>query len=318
MAVQPVDFSSKTVTATLVTDASTYTAPVVSRVVNKGKAAFLRFSDSFTDGSTETTTPPNNEIWYTSTDGNIVEPINTNLFAVDIESNTYENGKGIIRFSADLYQIGEKKYSYSSIEDAVFNANNLLTIKLPESVRQICTFAFFSCRNLREITLPEHLDYLGFSSFEGCRSIETITIPESEVIANNPISGSSLKCFYGPYSSEGGMYLIKDGVLLSYAKSFDEDMTVCTIPEEVTRIASYVFSGCDFVELYLPSTLMTIGNSFGGMRNLRTIHFSEGLERIGMHAFSYCTSLDNVTLPSSLTSLDYNAFGDCTSLSHIT
>ncbi|MBO4418018.1 MAG: hypothetical protein J5801_07910, partial [Bacteroidales bacterium] len=48
MAVQPLDFSAKTVTATLVTDATTYTAPVVSRVVNKGKAAFLRFSNSFT------------------------------------------------------------------------------------------------------------------------------------------------------------------------------------------------------------------------------------------------------------------------------
>ena len=52
MAVQPVDFSSKTVTATLRTNAGTYTAPVVSRVVNKGKAAFLRFSDSFTEGGT--------------------------------------------------------------------------------------------------------------------------------------------------------------------------------------------------------------------------------------------------------------------------
>ncbi|MBO4416715.1 MAG: hypothetical protein J5801_01180 [Bacteroidales bacterium] len=47
MAVQPLDFSSKTVTATLETSATTYTAPVVSRVVNKGKAAFLRFSNSF-------------------------------------------------------------------------------------------------------------------------------------------------------------------------------------------------------------------------------------------------------------------------------
>ena len=48
MAVQPVDFSSKTVTATLRTSAGIYTAPVVSRVMNKGKAAFLRFSNSFT------------------------------------------------------------------------------------------------------------------------------------------------------------------------------------------------------------------------------------------------------------------------------
>ena len=48
MAIQPLDFSNKTVTATLRTTAGAYTAPVVSRVVNKGKAAFLRFSDSFT------------------------------------------------------------------------------------------------------------------------------------------------------------------------------------------------------------------------------------------------------------------------------
>ncbi|MBR3743487.1 MAG: Ig domain-containing protein [Bacteroidales bacterium] len=53
MAVQPLDFSSKTVTATLITDADTYTAPVVSRVVNKGKAAFLRFSGSFTESGAQ-------------------------------------------------------------------------------------------------------------------------------------------------------------------------------------------------------------------------------------------------------------------------
>ncbi len=51
MAVQPLDFSAKTVTATLRTNAGTYTAPVVSRVVNKGKAAFLRFSNSFTNNT---------------------------------------------------------------------------------------------------------------------------------------------------------------------------------------------------------------------------------------------------------------------------
>ena len=47
LAVQPVDFSEKTVTATLTTDKVSYSAPVLSRVVNKGKAAFLRFADDF-------------------------------------------------------------------------------------------------------------------------------------------------------------------------------------------------------------------------------------------------------------------------------
>ena len=48
MAVYPVDFSDKTVYATLKTDAGQFGAAVQSRVVNKGKAAFLRFSDDFT------------------------------------------------------------------------------------------------------------------------------------------------------------------------------------------------------------------------------------------------------------------------------
>jgi len=53
MAVYPVDFSNKTVYATLKTEAGLFGAAVQSRVVNKGKAAFLRFSDSFISQSGE-------------------------------------------------------------------------------------------------------------------------------------------------------------------------------------------------------------------------------------------------------------------------
>ena len=53
MAVFPVDFSDKTVYATLKTEAGLFGAAVQSRVVNKGKAAFLRFSDSFISQSGE-------------------------------------------------------------------------------------------------------------------------------------------------------------------------------------------------------------------------------------------------------------------------
>ena len=38
---------------------------------------------------------PNNEIWYTSSNGKIVTPNATDVFGANIVSNTYENGKGI-------------------------------------------------------------------------------------------------------------------------------------------------------------------------------------------------------------------------------
>lgn len=51
MAVQPVDFSEKNVTATITISNHNYWATVTPRAVDKGRAAFLRFSGGFNDES---------------------------------------------------------------------------------------------------------------------------------------------------------------------------------------------------------------------------------------------------------------------------
>ena len=45
--------------------------------------------------------PANNEIWYTSSNGNIVAPYNTSALPT-IVSNTYVDGKGVIKFATDV------------------------------------------------------------------------------------------------------------------------------------------------------------------------------------------------------------------------
>ena len=49
---------------------------------------------------------PNDEIWYTSTDGNIVTPYSVDALP-SIVSNTYVDGKGIIKFATDVTSIGQ-------------------------------------------------------------------------------------------------------------------------------------------------------------------------------------------------------------------
>lgn len=106
MAVQPLDFSSKTVTATLITDADTYTAPVVSRVVNKGKAAFLRFSDSFTENGAQ----PNPE-------GVIPEAVDLGLPS-GLKWASFNVGASVPEEYGDYFAWGEiepkNEYSYSN------------------------------------------------------------------------------------------------------------------------------------------------------------------------------------------------------------
>ena len=70
-----------------------------------------------------------------------------------------------------------------------------------------------------------------------------------------------------------------------------------TIPNDVTTIWNYAFSGCSSL------TSVTIGNS------VRTIETS---------AFSGCSSLTSVTIPNSVTTIGKEAFSGCKNIKQIT
>lgn len=93
---------------------------------------------------------PNDEIWYTSTDGNVVTPDSATPFLdangknINIISNTYENDKGIIKLEKNCYQIGESAY---------VGIDKLSSIMLPNSITKILDTAFYNCNSLATITL---------------------------------------------------------------------------------------------------------------------------------------------------------------------
>ena len=85
-------------------------------------------------------TPPNNEIWYTSSTGNIVTPYATNVFGATIASNTYENGKGIMKFNGNVTEVGY--YAFKECK-------KLTSINIPNSVTSIGEDAFYDCDALK-------------------------------------------------------------------------------------------------------------------------------------------------------------------------
>lgn len=121
---------------------------------------------------------PRNQIWYTSTDRNVITPIATNVFGANIVSNTYSDGKGIITCDGDVTTIG--RWAFHSCK-------NLTSITIPNSVTSIGVEVFFNCKNLTNVTIPDSVTTIGNSAFVGCDNLTSITIPDSVTKIGNTV-----------------------------------------------------------------------------------------------------------------------------------
>ncbi|MBR5492166.1 MAG: leucine-rich repeat protein [Alistipes sp.] len=108
---------------------------------------------------------PNNQIWYTTTDGKALGKSGGN-----ITSDTYTNGKGVIEFNEDLTKITSGMFKELA---------TLASITLPNSITTIQMEAFYHCENLATINLPNQLETIGERVFSSCSSLVTITLPNS-------------------------------------------------------------------------------------------------------------------------------------------
>ena len=179
-----------------------------------GVGSFIVFSGGTSENDTPNQPlPPNDEIWYTSSDGNVVVPYkirgefiyeDKELFGAEIVSNTYKDGKGVIKFDGNVTTIGDSVFSdcnsltsvtipnsVTTIGEAAFNhCSNLKSVTIPNSVTTIEFCAFQCCSSLRSITIPDGVTTIGEHAFYGCSSIRSITIPYS-------VTKIGLTAFYG-------------------------------------------------------------------------------------------------------------------------
>ena len=116
---------------------------------------------------------PQNEIWYTSKDGDIVElrkQYISEIFGANIVSNTYQDGKGVIVFDDNVKRIGMMSFTGNC---------NLTSISIPEGVTDISNRAFSGCTNLTSIIIPNSVVRIGDGAFSNCTSLTSIIIPNS-------------------------------------------------------------------------------------------------------------------------------------------
>lgn len=108
--------------------------------------------------------PANDEIWYTSANGQIITPNDTTGWP-SIVSNTYVNGKGIIKFASNITNV---------VRAAFYGADQLDSIVIPNSVTRLEEWSFGYTPFLSYLEIPSSVIYLGFCTFRSCHELDNI------------------------------------------------------------------------------------------------------------------------------------------------
>lgn len=254
-----------------------------------------------------------------------------------IDGNVYtKTGGTLIRFASGKSTFDIKSNVEYIGEAAVAYCNNLTSVAIPSSVKEILSGAFEGC-SMKKVNMSEGLREINDGAFSYCQELTEVTMPNSVVSAYNTPFGycSKLKVanigtglqnfssemFWGCESlqniyvakdnpnikSVGGVVVSKDGKSLEL---FPSGRTSAVIPEGVTEIKDYCFqNNLILTSVTLPNSLEVIGEyAFSECDNLSSITIPNNVTDIKGHAFAYCDYLKTVTIGSGVTHIGPDAF----------
>jgi len=237
----------------------------------------------------------------------------------------------------------------TTMSSAFYECTSLTSVTIPDTITSIGNLGFYNCTSLTSITIPDAVTSIGDWAFCNCTSLATISISTSSLLTSfgdlcftdtpcstiyfpDNLSSIGDSCFSGcsnlnniEVSENNNYFSILNGVLMNKDQTslvlFPRNLTSFVLPDTVTSINFSAFYECTALQTLTisgNSALTTIGGSaFTDCTNLTSVYLPSGIISIGSRAFYNCSSITSITLPSSLTTLGEYAFYGCISFTDI-
>ena len=214
------------------------------------------------------------------------------------------NCNAIIETSTNTLMVGCNNTiipeSVTSIGDDAFSGRSGLTsVTIPNSVTRIGDYAFNDCSGLTSLTISNSVTRIGANAFCGCGGLNSIKVENA-----NSVYDSRNNC---------------NAIIETSTNTLMAGCNNTTIPESVTRISDYAFSGrSGLTSVTIPNSVTRIGNGvFQCCSGLTSVTIPNSVTSIGNYAFTNCSGLTSLTIPESVTSIGEWAFRSCNGLTSI-
>ncbi|MBE6589778.1 MAG: NINE protein [Ruminococcaceae bacterium] len=257
----------------------------------------------------------------------------------------YFFGTGEFAGSTQIVQLHDDEWNSSTF----YLPGSLKVVNVTDT-EVISNRAFQNCTQLTQINLPDDLLSVGIYAFENCSALTAISFPTISVISEGMLKGcSSLSKFEISWNVEIIEAYAFAGCsgLLSVGTDTEGEFIV---PTSVRSIGEGAFNGCSkMTHLNVPfvGNSATAGNEEGRFGYIfGTESYSGGLytqqykeddwnstyyylpprltsvtltntEQICVYAFQNCTELEEISIPSSVTTVGRGAFEGCSSLAFL-
>ena len=201
---------------------------------------------------------------------------------------------------------------------------------IDENVTAIADYAFAYCQNLRSITIGTQVETIGDHAFDAVNDALCLVVQDGSpaqlwASAHGVRYASESTSF--TYRLEGDKAYITGytgtlpetvvpAVIDGYPVYAIENLrspilTHVVVSEGIVEIGESAFQSNytgNLLSVSLPQSVKKISDfAFAGQQYLQEITF-DGVEKIGRGAFSSCTKLTQITLPDTLTTIEWKAF----------
>ena len=227
--------------------------------------------------------------------------------------------------------------------EALKGNDNIVSITIPGSVKDIGNNAFEGCTKLERVifTNPEKTSknlIIRLSAFQNCKKLTECEIPARAYQVVGNIFKDCTSLTEVKVNAANPYYFTKDGVLfgpalVNYQPQYENDYTLQSYPagregaytipstvhgKEIDQIWTSGFEGAaSLTDISIPASIGRLGTAAFEGTGLTHVTIPDTVEQVDPAVFQNCTKLVSVKLPARLAEIDQYMFANCISLQHV-